>query len=267
MSARRPTIAVVGNSHLAGLKLGWDATQEDARAAELVFFGSTRQSVRQLERRGKSLVPTSADVAESFHATSGGARAIDTDRFDAFFLTAMEYGPQHLLNLAAEFRFMDARFPATRQMVSRGCFMQAAGDALRASTCAATARKLRAITDKPILILAQAAYSIDALNKPSLAGFKGTDKAFWELVQSLWVEAANAVAAELGVKVCLQPESTREGPFFTIARYAHGSVRLRGGTLNVKHEANDTSHMNAQYGALALKRAIEVALPATAEAA
>ena len=64
-------LCFIGNSHLAAVKLGWEAFAKEQSAAEPAFFGSARNTLLNTIVDGGTLRPTDDVVRRSFRASAG----------------------------------------------------------------------------------------------------------------------------------------------------------------------------------------------------
>ncbi len=246
-------ICLIGDSHVAALKLGWDQIRGECPQARLTFFGSAGDTCERIKLKGRSLVPVADLVKENFKRTSGGLESIELKHFDCFVLVALGFGPASALDVAAEFSWCDTRLDQRKRLVSRECFEQAVTDALRHSLAVRTGLKIRPAVSKPVYILAQPGRSLAYMERETFRQAHAAAPAgAWELLGGLWTECAAKVAAETGIGVLHQPGDTLRNHLFTDPRYTDGAVRLKG-DLQTKQPELNTAHMNAAYGATTLK--------------
>lgn len=91
-------LCVIGNSHIAALKLGWDQLKTKGQAPDLKpsFFGAPSDGVRHLRAENGRLTPKRKDIAEHFQRM-GGADHIVLDHYDAFFLIGLNVSIKRIL--------------------------------------------------------------------------------------------------------------------------------------------------------------------------
>lgn len=78
-------ICMVGNSHLAAMKSGWQLMSDEYSDIDIVMFGAPGSSFFTIDVRNGQIIADTSKAAESFEKT-GGARAIEIDDFDAVVL-------------------------------------------------------------------------------------------------------------------------------------------------------------------------------------
>lgn len=248
-------IAVIGNSHIAALKLGWDARRSDFAGVELRFFGTPADNIENISVSEGRLVPRTPRVREDFVKISGGYDSIDAN-YDGYLICG-QFGIKKLQRLCGDYRaegyLRDQRVP-----ISDECFAECLYSGLRDAGSIGIVEKLRMITDAPVTVMHQAMRSDEDVESP-LARVSATSDA--AKIRETFMAASERLAREFGFELFPQPPSTLSGPLQTKSVYARGSVRLAGGLSKV-HPSDDYWHMNAAYGALVLGEWLDSALPA-----
>ena len=246
---------LIGNSHLACLKQGWERIRARHPHVALTFFGAAGKAFKELTLAGHALVPADDEMSAGFRWTSGGAAEIRLDDFDCFVTVALGFNPQWIVNLARRFSYVDPRLSQTHRLVSRECFTQAITDGLLASSAARIARQIRLATQgKHIILLPQPCKSVAIMSTETFqATYQGAPEGCWPLFEDLWTESASAVAEVVGAEVLFQPVETLSHHIFTEHRFSKDSVTLEEGLSN-RHPDTDFGHMNADYGALLLQK-------------
>jgi hypothetical protein len=241
-------ICVIGNSHLAALKLGWDAIKPEFSGIDLTFFGSAGAHIRELTVADGLLITTDRVLLRSMQDLSGGLSQIDPGCYDRFLVCGMEFSVSQVMRVAAKFR-PESHARDNRHPISDECFRLSVIGCLRESLMIQTVEKLRQITDKPIAALPTPMRS-DEDQRPVLRHIQtnGDD----EKIAAAFTDAARHVATEFNVRLFLQPGDTLANCLQTKAVYRQGSVRLRAG-LNVESAQGDYRHMNKAYGELVLR--------------
>ncbi len=91
-------LCVIGNSHLAALKLGWDELKAKGQAPdmEVTFFGAPSDGVRHVRLEDGRLTPKRKDIAEHFERM-GGTPHIQLDDYDGFFLIGLNVSVKRIL--------------------------------------------------------------------------------------------------------------------------------------------------------------------------
>ncbi len=241
-------VCLIGNSHLACLKLGWDRVRPRHPDLDCTYFGSRGTLCEHLELHDRKLVAAHDDLAADLRWISGGLNDIDLDRYDFFVLMAMQFAPTRVSQVARQFSWIDPRLDARKRLISRECFVQSVYDGLRHSIALEIADKISATVDRPIVIVPQPHVSVAWRDTAACkAGFGNAPAACWPLLADIWQDCATKSAAAAAVEVLFQPAATMADSFFTDHRYCRASVMLAEG-LSTAHPADDYTHMNAEYG-------------------
>ena len=223
-------ICVIGNSHIASLKLGWDEICARYPDTEMIFFGARGTRMRYLIPKGDALVADDELLANSLTYTSGGLSSVHPKKYDLLVL----YG-------------LFLRVPALPVHVSKAVREAAARNCLERSLSKVVLDRIRQISDVPILI----GHNPLPAHNQSDCHLPDGDRACYELV----ITALNHVLDAVDTEVLPQPEESTEFGFTTSGVYSSGSVRLavRDGTSGVTHRSDDTHHMNGDFGSLWLE--------------
>lgn len=240
-------ICVIGNSHIAALKLGWDAIRSDFPDAELFFFGAPGQKMVGLTAMNGQLEPTDDVQRRYFRKTSGGRESIHGN-YAAYLLHAMQFSVWKLEWFIRKERPENQKRDA-RRPISSACFLECVLGILRDTRAVQTIAELRKITNGPITLTPQPMPSEDQSDSTLAYLDRIGDAA---AVNDTFVAAANILAAELNIEFLPQPAEALAGPCKTKRLYSTDSVRLAGG-LRMAPPQDDYHHMNAAYGALLLR--------------
>jgi hypothetical protein len=159
-----------------------------------------------------------------------------------------------------------------KRLISKALFQALIEHLLRDSLPFNAARQLRAVTTKPIIMVAQplpptCLQHMELKNDRHTKGFERFKLMFdADIAQTFFdafVSATRAVCAEIGVVFVEQPAETRDPVFSkdefmsrTNLVFYRDALDTRRETLN---EVEDVSHMNAAYG-VHMVRAMEQAL-------
>lgn len=84
-------LCVIGNSHLAAYKLGWDELAAAGGMPDVrpVFFGAPRDGMRRVRLEDGVIHPARKDIAEHFQRMSGGLTEIRLADYDAVLLVGL----------------------------------------------------------------------------------------------------------------------------------------------------------------------------------
>jgi len=224
-------LCIIGNSHIASLKQGWEKIQSDHPDINIRFFGSPGSSINRLKTNKSSLISTDNDLLQNLRLTSGGLSEIDTDSYDAF----VSYG------LSFEIDPLDVRLSSA--LVDAFCQQQA-----REHPNYRLIKKIQSISNKPIFIG----------HAPLLADIGPIAPSPHIPYRKLFSKISDYLAME-SIKMLRQPDSTIIHEIRTIAHFTVGSTRLLhgpGSTTAMHHDDNDVKHMNGEFGAVYLDAAI-----------
>lgn len=209
-------ICVIGDSHAAALKSGWEQIRGQTDGHALTFFAAPGDQIGELAVRNDRLVPSSEKLREALIKTSGGRHRIVTARYDVFFLCGLKL----TINLLR---------PGE---TDASMFAKVDGSPL-----ASALRKLRQCTTRPVVVVPQP-FSV----RPG-GSYSASRRAL------VFDNACHRLASENASTFLPQPEETRDATGIgTLAKFARSAARLGGGT-------DDGAHMNADYGAIVLRAA------------
>ena len=246
-------VCMIGNSHLACLKLGWGRVRERHPGLEITFFGSRGGLCQHLQLCGHKLVPTNDTLAADLRWISGGLNDIALDHFDTFILMALQFAPTRVSQVAREFSYIDSRLDPRKRLISRECFLQSVLDGLGSSIAVSIAEKIRSTVSQPIVIVPQPHVSAAWRDIAAFRnGFGNAPPGCWALLGQIWKDCASKAAEGAGAKALFQSGETMVDCFFTDHRFCKESVMLAEG-LSREHPGNDFVHMNAEYGEVVLE--------------
>jgi hypothetical protein len=216
-------LCILGDSHVACLKLAWEERRASFPGLELTFFASRQSRLKELRIHGKQLRPLTPDVAQDIAITSGGATSIDPSLFDAFLVVGLGFAVPELLASA----FYSERF-LTECLVA----------AYEQRPVRVVVARLQKVTDKPILI-AHAPLRAASENEPTLVDY-----------ETIRIRLASVVGAH---NLTLVPQATRTigANQQTKLAFTTDSPRLKVGDPRQRqamHQEHDRMHMNLDYG-------------------
>lgn len=260
----RERLVVVGNSHLAALKLAWDAVPAAARPFPARFFGARRHGLDELAVDGGTLVPASDHVREQLRFTSGGDDVIAVAGRDVAVVG-------HAVSVVPLLRLLEGhRLPgagaAGAAPVSRGFLAEAAVDVLTNAPGLALFGKLRAAGARAILVVPEP-LPAETIREHAPYAAWWPPAAQLAALHAAYRAALDGLAARHGVTILDQPAETIVPPAYTAAAFTRGSRRLTPGFAE-PHAPSEPFHMNEAYGAavLAVLARAVAALPAAAPA-
>lgn len=265
-------LCVIGNSHVAAFKLGWDqlAAQKDARIAGLAptFFGAPRDGVKAVAVREGRLVPLSESVAAHFVRLSGGRSEIDPILYDGFLLVGLGASMKRVLRLYRTHRWYGVQQSAGCTVASLVFVQDFLAEGYAGTRLAQVAQMLAGLTDKPVFATPEPYWAAMPSQSTGKKGDFGWARAAASGDGEKLAEVfAVALAAALGhhAGLMLQPAATVEHGIVTRAIYNKGASKMITGG----GDESDAAHMNGDYGAVWWTEAVRtfgVADPAPAKA-
>jgi len=226
-------ICVIGNSHIAALKLGWDEISKNFPHIDLRFFGAPSNALKDLTVSGSRLLPGNEKLAKMLQVTSGGDPVVEVGDYDAFLF----YG------LGFTITPIDSRLS---QAVTRAYCHELANRSLNARLT----RLIQSIVSVPVYtghVPLQA--NIGPIHPASYMSY------------GVMCEHIRESLIARGVTFIQQPPSTVDLEIRTKALYTKNSARLNvisQDAVPLLHPDEDTKHMNADFGAAYLEEALEI---------
>lgn len=230
MSARKKSdsalrICILGNSHAACLKEGWDRMANKYPHLQLTFFAARRDLLKGLHRTGNVLLPDTPGLARNLAFTSNGEEQVDLENYDIFLLQGLGL---HL--------------PGLDSRLSQAVLRQTHRDILHRSLSLALCKLIREASEAPIY-LGHNPQKAGQMANPQRLPYR----AAWALMQAE-LPAASAVLLE-------QPAETLVNDWHTRNELSRGSTRLDVGDRisGAPHDDEDNEHMNADFGCIFLE--------------
>ncbi|MCC2634641.1 MAG: hypothetical protein K0S48_2527 [Ramlibacter sp.] len=221
-------ICVLGNSHVASLKLGLEKMPDARKNVSMDFFASRASALGALRLENNRLVPTNDNLARSIAHTSGGKSEVVLADYDAFLVYGLGF-----------------RLPVMQAQLSSAVQRQICRDTLVQALNFRMCSMVRQATDKPVYV---------GHDPQEAEGRKSP-----ELSRSLPYEAVyDMMRSELfrdDVRLVAQPRQTFANSWFTKPEFSAGSTRLDIGDAksNELHSEADNKHMNGDFGRIWLE--------------
>lgn len=248
-------LCIIGNSHVAAFATGWKGIAADWPGIAVTFFAARGAQLGSLKARNGALSSDNREITKSLEWISGGRASIVAADYDEFWLVGLRFGVETIMSVYEAFWSEGHSPDPSRMPISDPAFSRAAESLLRQSVASGVYRKLRSISNAPVSLFPQpnpssAAIGADeARTEPFRLAARNHDEAvLWHQYRAAMVR----VAGEMQVRLCEQPDHTREQEIFTAVQWGRGATRLKPG-LEREHGSQDTIHMNEKYGALMLK--------------
>jgi hypothetical protein len=254
-------LLLLGNSHLASLKLGWDEIADQYPGMECVFFGGPAQWTKHAVLDAGTIKVTHAPLAKTLAQVSGGATTVMLADFDAVCVVGMYFGfGECLLNLRRVHTHVMPPLRPNSQLVSRACLKQIIHDSLAGSPAFEWASMIKRDHGKPVLLAptplsSEARLHNDPFIKPVAVQFRGYIADIFDMFKTI----ARGLTASNDLILVEQPPHTVAFTGFTKSEYSRGSIRLLGD--GIAHREEDYTHMNKLYGTEMLPLIFAAAAP------
>jgi len=254
-------LLLLGNSHLASLKLGWDETANQYRGLECLFFGAPAAWTDHAILQAGSIHVTHKPLAEKVAQISGGVSSVRLADFDAICVVGMFFGFGYCMHeLRRVHTHAIAPLRPNSQLVSRACLKQIMHDTLSTSPAFDWAKRIKQTSAKPVLLVpaplsSETRLETDKFIRPIAKEFRTYIADIFELYQSV-IQSLVSVNHLILVE---QPPHTVAFTGFTRAEFSRGSHRLLN---NEKHRDEDFTHMNEMFGIELLHEIVKAVDPA-----
>jgi hypothetical protein len=221
-------ICVLGNSHAASLKNGWDDISCNFPNIQITFFASRANGLQGLIIDDNRLVPNTKELSKNIAFTSGGSDHVDLGAYDIFLIYAL-----------------GLLLPTIDRRCSRSVAEQSCMDRFSRNLNSTLCKRIRTASKKPIF-LGHTPQMAKPLPSPPRANQLNYYEVLRLMNRCLSIEDATIVA---------QPEETLVNDWYTVHEFAIGSTRLDiGDNLSGQvHPDSDVWHMNNIYGRLWLE--------------
>ncbi len=242
-------VCVMGNSHVAALKGGWEEGVRPRDDIEPTFYGALSDGMGTLDCIDGEVIPRDTKAADFFRRISGTGRGVRVDDFDSFVLVGMGMYPASVLNNYRTFATPSSSNDAPH-FVSDAVIADTLWEGIDASMMLRCARVLRRVTKKPIHLAWQAfcsesLFEIEWRAEQMQPILDNGDQPF---VRKM-MDTVEVRLQREGFEVLHQPQETLRDGILTKAEFSRGSVLFRAVEENAKaHRENDVFHMNSLYG-------------------
>jgi len=220
------SVCVIGDSHAAALKAGWNSIQGDFPDLKLDFFAAMGKYMSQVAVRDGALVPLLEDLRKRIKVTSGGLETI-AGSYDYYLICSLGFQAAWAPDEPDDVVLEKMRQAAPEQLAIR------------------MVKMLREITRAPIGVIPTPRRSSEAP-----AGKVKRDRMTRSM--ALFRAACDDVLGALHAELISQPaETLSEDGVSTKAEFARSPERLF-----FTQEDADHTHMDASFGAIVLRDAL-----------
>lgn len=257
-------LCVIGNSHVAALKLGWDRIGAGAlpgwSGTSATFFGAPSDGMRHVQLEDGCIVPTRPKIAENFRFLSGGLDRIRLADFDAVLLVGLNVSSKRILRFYKTHAWVGLKGLAGKTLVHPAFAAEFMAERYGTTQLVSMAAMIAKACDRPIFAVAEPHWaSWSRVPQAGMADY-GWDSAIsagdGAAIGRVFVHSVTAALAPYA-RFVPQPEATVEDGVMTRAAFNKEASRLITG----EGGGTDASHMNADYG-LALWQALQPMLHA-----
>lgn len=246
-------ICMIGNSHVAAMRLAWDKVAAEYPMVEALIYGAHARNLVTVQADAHKELQFDGPPLWSFRAGNdpGRARSIPLGDSDAIVIVGCDFGPSCVFRTYKRYHFAGLN-GRRKQALTRDYFKRAVTAAVDESAAGVLAKAIKAAIGTPVMLV--------PAPLPAESGFTDFDKTKMEPYRAAQdagdgpklMEVYGEVCDELrnrGLQVMRQPEVTTASPLSSLQRYSDNSVRLRADD-DALHPENDYFHMNEEYGSL-----------------
>lgn len=240
-------VLIIGNSHIASLKNGWDLLKQQKReTSELLFLGARRDRVSKLEITNGCLYSHNDEVSKSFEYTFGNKQVdLNVLKPSAILFYGMD------MHIPIEFFYKSAS-----GLFSKAVQNIAFSDMVNTAWSFKVIQRVRAHFSGSIYVaMPFRASPTPQANEVSSA----LEKNNADFIKTV-AYANRCFYRRLGIEYIPQPFETFDVETFrSHFSFSQGSTRLAVGFDNddEQHPETDLNHMNAEFGAIFLRKMID----------
>jgi hypothetical protein len=247
-------VLIIGNSHVAAIKTGWDSLN-GALASKITptFAAAKGRGLSTFKRTGTVFKPSTHLCQNELRFTSGGLDHIDVNNYSMIVTVGLYLGRYRLVENLSRHR-TEERLPQElpRHIVSEEVERLTIENAIHGCFCVQFIRRLREATELPILAMEQPMPRQAALFESKRKGRWKFAKKLNRTINEIWASETEKLERSHNIHVLNQPESTLTGARLTSDEFGIGSARLAEG-FSEAHRTNEYFHMNARYGEIVLR--------------
>jgi hypothetical protein len=246
-------ICMIGNSHVAAMRLAWDQVAPDHPDTEVSIYGGHARNLVSVKANAAAALQFDGPPLWSFRVGTepSRARSIPLAGVDAVVITGCDFGPPCVFRTYKRYHFAGLK-GRRKQALTREYFKRAVSEEATASAAGVLASCVQAAVAAPVFLVptplpAEAGFS--DMDKPRMEPYRAArDSGDGEALMALFGELCAELQAK-NITVIRQPEVTKASELATLQSYSDNSARLRADD-DALHPENDYFHMNASYGQL-----------------
>ena len=239
-------ICIIGDSHVAALKNGWTTLAIEYPGVELTFFAAGSQHMEALAVGGNAVVATTPQLRKRLKITSSGQTEINGS-YDAYAICGLGMNCTvaaqiHKILLAVQ------RGAELSQANRNDTLVKTIAESLQLTMSIRVLDMVRQITNAAAVLVPQPLRAEDDTPTPD----DPSKSMRW--IQAPFQMVCERLAKERKASFLPQPvETISDTLLATKAKYAIAPSRL-----SANESKEDRSHMNGEYGAIVLRKALGV---------
>jgi hypothetical protein len=236
-------ICVIGDSHVAALKLGWEALRAELPGLQLDFYAAPKPHMGGFAVEDGKLIATTATLKKFLEQTAEGRFSIDGS-YALYLVCGIGAGIETVVPAVKKLLTGDFE---TGEEDPDDQARRAFARLLRDAEASVFLEKVRAITEAPVALIAKPFGSAGVLAKMLRAA--GEDRR----VVDLYEQAFDRVLRKRSrARFLSQPaETLGDSPLATAEQFFRQPARLA-----VQDAEGDGRHANGDYGAIVLRSAL-----------
>lgn len=240
-------VLIIGNSHLASVKTGWEQIKEQfSNRAQCYFLGARRDRVANIQIENGRLYSNDDDTRKSFEYTFGAPQC-----------DLGELAPNCILLYGMDFQFPLSFFSKSLNEDYSKAVQRLAFNDLRNHTWAfRVVEKLQKHFSGPLYV-SMPLRAEKAVEANKALDFPMEHSSGPNQLADIYQFANSHFYNSVGLTYVPQPFDTINGDTLkTLFKYSQGSTRLAVGfdNDNEQHPPTDLNHMNADFGAKFLEQ-------------
>jgi hypothetical protein len=266
------TVGIVGNSHIAALRLGWKAIWSNYPGVELVFFGKPLVKPEEIKLAGDHLVAASDELAEKFVRASGSSILPGT--CDGYVICDLGISAKHAVDFCKVYR-PEGYAHELGIPISQPCFEAALYGIFKGSFAVSVIGQVRTFTGAPIALIPAPMRSVE---HPDADRKRFEENGDAPKIAETFNQTLRKLADNLNLRLFLQTGATLESPLRTKQVHTRAHARIKSheassrstlerestddlDTQEIAEELTtidkDYGHMSGRYGAIVLRLVLD----------
>lgn len=227
------------------------AQRDDTNITMFVVSGTDIGAL--VERNGRLALPDE-NLTEQFKRSSGGLTEIVPQDYDVFVMVGLQHGFRLLGGLMRRFGTLAlSKGRNDVQILSSSCLDVCIDGLLQKTIAVKISALLASVTNKPRILMPTPCRTERELEERESALLplrnSGELGGFYER----YISRSHALGKKHAFSVLDQnPRTMIQGGGYTLNKYARGGVKYGRSEIRAKAAPDDTTHMNADYGRIAL---------------